>query len=181
MKKINPNEIYAKKHDLRYRKTYAFIRKHIDNSDLILDLGPPNPFSEMLSDMGFDIYNTNENQDLDFDYDIVKDEKFTVVTAFEIMEHLVSPFPLIKEIKAKKLFISVPLNLWFASAYWSETDPYDRHYHEFEPKQLQMLVNKAGWTIHDEDKWISPTGFKIGFRPILRRFYPRHYIVFCKR
>lgn len=181
MKKIETNEKYALAHSRRFQKTLAFLEENISKNDKILDLGPSNPLSKLISDQGYEIANTSENQDLDLDFHDVKNEKYTVVTAFEILEHMVSPFPLLKEIKAKKLFISVPLKLWFASAYWSEKDPYDRHYHEFEPRQLEMLLNKAGWQIKKSDKWYSTTTPLIGIRPLLRRFYPRYYIVYCER
>lgn len=181
MKKIDLNSTYAHNHKIRFQKTLSFIQGHINKSDKILDLGPTNPLSGILTDMGYTVHNTNENQDLDFDFDIVKNEEFDVATAFEILEHMVSPFPLLKSIKAKKLFVSVPLKLWFTNAYWNENDPFDRHYHEFEPRQLQMILNKAGWEIIKEEKWYSFSALKIGIRPFLKRFYPRYYIVYCKR
>jgi len=92
----------------------------------------------------------------------------------------VSPFPLLYHSKAEKLFASIPLKLWFASAYWSQTDIYDRHYHEFEVKQFNMLLNKAGWKIVNSDKWVGKTN-KVGIRPLLRKFTPRYYIVYCER
>ena len=103
-----------------------------------------------------------------------------MVTAFEIFEHMVSPFPLLRAISAKKLVASVPLKLWFTNAYWNNNDPFDKHYHEFEPKQFDLLLNKAGWRIIKSEKWVSKTS-QIGVRPLLRRFVPRYYIVYCER
>ena len=88
---------------------------------------------------------------MDFDYDIVK-ENFDVVTAFEILEQIVSPFPFLSSVKAEKLVASVPLKLWFANACWNYDDPFDRHYHEFEQRQYHMLLNKAGSEVVKSEK-----------------------------
>jgi hypothetical protein len=92
----------------------------------------------------------------------------------------VSPYPILKEIKAKKLIVSVPLNLWFAKAYRSKTDMRDRHYHEFEDWQFDWLLEKSGWNIQKREKWTSPTN-QIGIRPLLRKFTPRFYVIFATK
>jgi hypothetical protein len=83
-------------------------------------------------------------------------------------------------IKASKLITTVPLKLWFASAYRSKTDKWDRHFHEFEDWQFDWLLEKSGWQIRKSEKWSSPVN-KIGFRPILRKFTPRYYAVYAER
>lgn len=180
MKQIPVNEAYAKRHAKRFKTTLNFMDGLNIKSKKMLNLGPENPLSHLLTNHGYDISNTKPGQDLDLDFDIVRDHSFEVVIGFEILEHLVSPFPLLKDIAATKLVLSVPLRLWFAEAYWNEHDPYDRHYHEFEPKQFKMLLEKAGWKIIKEEKHVNAS-FKIGFRPILRMFTPRHYFVYCER
>ena len=180
LKKIKNQDIYTTNHEIRFRRALEFIEDLIQPSDLILDLGPINPFTKLMKEKGYKVQNTPEKMDLDFDYGIVKSNNYDVVIAFEILEHLVSPFPLLYTIKASKLFASVPLKLWFANAYWNENDPYDRHYHEFETRQFDMFLNKAGWTILKSEKWISNSN-KIGIRPLLRKFTYRHYIVYCER
>ena len=82
--------------------------------------------------------------------------------------------------KADKLVASIPMRLWFSSAYRSKTDPWDRHYHEFEDWQFDWLLEKSNWKIEKKEKWTSPIK-KIGFRPILRTFTPRHYIVYATK
>lgn len=180
MRKIENNSKYAKSHEIRFKNTLDFLSDLNIESSNILNLGPDNPLSYFLKQRGYKITNTDENQDLDVDYEIVKYNKYDVVVGFEILEHLVSPFPLLKSITAKKLVISVPLSLWFAETYWNENDPYDRHYHEFEPRQLEMLLNKAGWKIIKEKKFISKSK-SLGFRYFLRLIYPRYYFVYCER
>ena len=163
----------------RYKLTFQFLEKHISKSETILDLGVENPFTKTLKANGFSVENT-KGEDLDLDTSTIENSDATVVTAFEIFEHLLSPFTVLKSIKANKLVISVPLRLWFSSAYRSKTDMWDRHYHEFEDWQLDWLLEKTGWKIIDRQKWTNPTK-KLGIRPILRWFTPRYYIVYAER
>ena len=163
----------------RYRHTLAFLKKHISTKETILDLGVENPFSKMMQTEGYSVENT-KGEDLDLDFNLVANSNATVVTAFEIFEHLVAPFNVLREIKANKIVVSIPMRLWFSSAYQSKTDPWDRHYHEFEDWQFNWLLEKAGWKIIDTAKWTNPTK-KIGFRPLLRYFTNRYYIVYAER
>jgi len=163
----------------RYKLTYQFLEKHISKSESILDLGIENPFTKILKNNNYSVTNT-KGEDLDLDTTNIENAEATVVTAFEIFEHLLSPFTVLKAIQADKLVISVPLRLWFSSAYRSKTDPWDRHYHEFEDWQLDWLLEKTGWKIIDRQKWTNPTK-KIGIRPILRWFTPRYYIVYAEK
>ncbi|OAB79640.1 methyltransferase domain-containing protein [Cochleicola gelatinilyticus] len=163
----------------RYAITLDFVKQVLSKNDSILDLGVSNPFSEILQDNNFNITNTS-GEDLDLDTSAVTNSEFDAVTAFEIFEHLVSPFNVLNDIKATKLVASVPLKLWFASAYKSKTDPWDRHYHEFEDWQFDWLLEKAGWQVKKRIKFTNPIK-KIGIRPILRRFTPRYYLVYAER
>ena len=163
----------------RFKLTLQFLQKHINTKESILDLGVKNPFSEIMISEGYSVDNTT-GEDLDEDTSAIENSKVDVVTALEIFEHLLSPYEVLKSIKANKLVISVPLKLWFASAYRSKTDKWDRHYHEFEDWQLDWLLEKTGWIIKDRHKWTNPVN-KLGLRPILRRFTPRYYIVYAER
>jgi hypothetical protein len=163
----------------RFKLTARFLTKNISTDSKILDLGIENPFTKIMRQHGFTIENTR-GEDLDLDTSTIENSNAEVVTAFEIFEHLLSPFTVLKSIKADKLVASVPLKLWFSSAYRSKTDKWDRHYHEFEDWQFDWLLEKAGWKIMDQQKWTNPTK-KIGIRPILRWFTPRYYIVYAER
>ncbi|WP_340154448.1 methyltransferase [uncultured Winogradskyella sp.] len=163
----------------RFKLTLQFLQKHINTTESILDLGVKNPFSEIMISEGYSVENTT-GEDLDEDTSAIENSEADVVTALEIFEHLLSPYEVLKSIKANKLVISVPLKLWFASAYRSKTDMRDRHYHEFEDWQLDWLLEKTGWIIKDRHKWTNPVN-KLGLRPILRRFTPRYYIVYAER
>ncbi|WP_338732944.1 methyltransferase [Mangrovimonas cancribranchiae] len=163
----------------RFKHTLEFLKKHISTNETILDLGVENPFSKIMSAEGFNVENT-QGEDLDENISTIENSEADVITAFEIFEHLLSPYTVLKSIKTDKLVASVPLKLWFASAYRSKTDQWDRHYHEFEDWQFDWLLEKAGWKIIDRKKWTNPTK-KIGIRPLLRWFTPRYYIVYAER
>ena len=166
-------------HHKRFKKTLEFLNQYLDKGTSILDLGVENPMSVMMKAYGYKVENT-KGEDLDENQMALVNSNAEVVTAFEIFEHLVAPFNVLKAIKAKKLVASIPMRLWFSPAYRSETDPWDRHYHEFEDWQFDWLLEKAGWTIIDSAKWTNPTK-KIGVRPILRYFTNRYYIVYAER
>ncbi|RAV30843.1 methyltransferase domain-containing protein [Sinomicrobium soli] len=165
--------------DKRYGITLGFLKEHLPATSRILDLGTPNPFTGIMQAQGYEVTNTG-GEDLDIDVSAVKHDHYDAVTAFEIFEHMVSPFNVITAIKADKLVASVPLRLWFSPAYRSKTDMWDRHYHEFEDWQFDWLLEKAGWEIKARKKWTNPVK-KIGFRPLLRCITPRYYAVYAER
>jgi len=163
----------------RFKHTLEFLQKHIKPSEAILDLGVENPFSKIMTENGFNVKNT-KGEDLDNDQTNLQNESYTVVTAFEIFEHLLNPYTILQNIKADKLVISIPMRLWFSPAYRSKTDQWDRHYHEFEDWQLDWLLEKTGWKIIDREKFTNPVK-KLGIRPLLRRITPRYYIVYAEK
>lgn len=163
----------------RFKHTLEFLQKHTQTSETILDLGVENPFSAIMKEHGFSVANTT-GEDLDENQQALQNSDANVVTAFEIFEHLLNPYKILKEIKSDKLFISIPMRLWFSPAYRSKTDLWDRHYHEFEDWQLDWLLEKTGWKIIDREKWTNPVK-KFGIRPFLRRFTNRYYIVYAEK
>lgn len=166
---------YPKK---RYQITLDFLKKYISKSEKILDLGVENPFSLEMKRIGYKVSNT-KGEDLDVDISGLLNSDAEVVTAFEIFEHLLSPFTVLRAIKSNKLVASVPLKLWFAKAYRSKTDAWDRHYHEFEDWQFDWLLESRVEysSLHKVDQSYK----KIGIRPLLRWFTTRYYIVYATR
>lgn len=162
----------------RFAQTLEFLERVLPAPAKILDLGVRNELSILMEEAGYTVINTS-GEDLDLDLSVVK-QNFDAVTAFEIFEHLIAPFNILRAIQAEKLITTVPLNLWFAKAYRSNTDKWDRHYHEFEDWQFDWLLEKSGWEIKDTLKWTSPVK-KLGFRPLLRQFTPRYYAVYAER
>lgn len=163
----------------RYKHTMEFLQKVVSPPAEVLDLGVRNPFSELMTQKGYSVTNTS-GEDLDLDRRNIKNSPVEVVTAFEIFEHLLAPYNVLTDIRANKLVASVPLRLWFSSAYRSKTDPWDRHFHEFEAWQFDWLLEKTGWEIKERHQWTNPVK-KIGLRPLLRSFTPRYYIIYAER
>ncbi len=163
----------------RFQITHDFLARYVSKKECILDLGVENPFSQILSKEGYKVRNT-AGEDLDDDITSVASFDGEVVTAFEIFEHLVNPYGVLQAIPCDKLVVSVPLRLWFSSAYRNPTDLRDQHYHEFEDWQLDYVLDKAGWKIKDRIKFTNPVK-KLGLRPLLRSFTNRYYLVYCER
>ncbi len=159
----------------RYIKTLNFVKSSLKAPAHILDLGTPNEFSKILIDAGYKVTNTT-GEDLDENLELISKVKTDCTTAFEIFEHLLNPLGVLKAIKSERLIASIPLRLWFAKAYRNKNDRWDQHFHEFEDWQFDWLLEKAGWKIIRKEKWTSPV-LQIGFRPVLRLFYPRYYII----
>ena len=163
----------------RFKITLEFLQKHIEKNELILDLGIENPLSSLIKKNGYNINNTS-GENLDIDRSTIKNSNAEVITAFEIFEHLLNPYSVLKDIKAKKLVASIPLRLWFAGAYNNNNDERDRHFHEFEDWQFDWLLNNTGWKIVDYKKFTNPVK-KIGLRPLLRLFTDRYYLVYAEK
>lgn len=163
----------------RYNKTLEFLLDNIKPPANILDLGVKNPFSTIMQQQGFIVTNT-QGEDLDNTTTAVENNTYDVVTAFEIFEHLLAPYNVLKAIRANRLIASVPLKLWFAAAYRNKNDIRDQHFHEFEPWQFDWLLDKTGWEIKARAQWTHPVK-KIGIRPVLRMFTPRYYAIYAER
>jgi hypothetical protein len=65
-----------------------------------------------MKEEGFSLPNTS-GEDLDKNQLVFSSENQDVVT-FEIFEHLLNPYTILTEIKSDKIFISIPLRLWFS-------------------------------------------------------------------
>ncbi len=163
----------------RFKKTLEFLENAVPAPAKVLDLGVENPFSAIMKSHNYEVTNTS-GEDLDLHSQVDYENEYDLVTAFEIFEHLLSPFNLLKDLKTTKLVATVPLKLWFSDAYRSKTDMRDRHYHEFEDWQFDWLLEKAGWNIKKRTKWTNPVQ-KIGIRPLLRTITPRYYAVYAER
>ena len=163
----------------RFNKTLKMLKSIVPNGTSIFDLGVKNEFSKIMTNNGYKVYN-NSGEDLDLKYNFKIPNDVDIVTGFEILEHLVSPYPLLKNLRCKKLFVTVPLRLWFSSAYRNKNDIRDCHYHEFEDWQFDWLLEKSGWKIIKKEYWTNPAK-KIGLRPFLRLFVKRYYAVYAER
>jgi len=166
-------------HERRYAKTLAFMKSSAAPPTSVLDIGTPNAFSEILKKEGYDVCNT-KGEDLDDRPEIISAYHTNVATAFEIFEHLINPLGVLRHIQAPVLFASIPLRLWFATAYRNPANRWDQHYHEFEDWQFDWLLEKGGWKIVRRARWTSPVS-ALGIRPLLRLVTPRYYVVEAHR
>ena len=160
--------------DRRHRLTLDFVTATLDHGSAILDLGAQNAMGGLLSDSGYQVANTDA--DLDENPEAVSTLEADAATAFEILEHLVNPRDILRELKPQRLFATIPLRLWFAPAYRNLADPWDQHFHEFEDWQFDWLLDSAGWEIIRREKWPSRTTIP-GVRPMFRAFVNRYYAV----
>jgi hypothetical protein len=165
--------------DNRVNQTLQLLEGFVPKGARILDLGVPSEMSERMSSRGYIISNTG-GENLDDDQSSVMKQGYDSVTSFEVFEHLLAPYNVLKAIEAPKLVATVPLSLWFKSAYWNDNDPWDCHYHEFEPKQFLMLLERTGWKVEKVVYW-KDTAPVTGIRPLLRRTVPRYMGVVCER
>lgn len=165
----------------RIKKTIDFLLRHHPPPANILDLGTTNLLSSKMSALGYLVENTS-GEDLDLEYAHLALKQSDLITAFEILEHLVSPFNLLCSLnEGQKMIATVPINVWFSKAHWHKTNPWDRHFHEFEPRQFDWLLEKSGWKILASETWKIPAAGINGIRPVLRFFVPTFYAVYAKK
>jgi len=149
--------------------------KHIPIKSTILDLGFRNDLSWLLEKGGYHVKNTN------FDLDVypkrLREIKSDVVTGFEILEHLIEPARVLRNIRANEIVVSVPMMRMFEKTYWNPGDKYDQHYHEFETYQFDKLFRHCNYKIIRCEKWKSYSSM------LGRIFYPqpKFYIVHAKQ
>ena len=91
-------------HQKRYNKTLAFMEQHLEQGSSLLDLGIENPFTPQLKAAGYQVENT-QGENLDDDYLGYAKKEVDCVTAFEIFEHMLAPYNILKTIKSQEVEI----------------------------------------------------------------------------
>lgn len=147
--------------------------KHVPVGKSILDLGKRNNLTEKLENNGYLVLNTSF--DLDLEAERISDYDTDVTTAFEILEHLVEPAPVLKNINSSFLVASVPLIRLFEKLNWQK-DEWGQHYHEFHTCQFDKLLRHCGWDIKASELWRSHSS-ALGY---LAYPQPKYYIVYAK-
>ena len=84
MKQMNKTDVF------RFDRTLAFMSRFIGKEERILDLGTPNQLSEFLEKNQFKVQSAF-GFDFDMDPGRINQYDYDVLTAFEVIEHLVSP------------------------------------------------------------------------------------------
>lgn len=165
---------YIQKHRKRIKETADYVYSQIDTSVPIIDLGTYNSISHTLHHCGYTVTNTH-SEDLDIHYQEVHNSTADVMTAFEVLEHMVNPMQVLKSFNGKMIIGSVPIRGWGQYRGNTEQDPHDEHYHEFREWELRKLLNKSGYKIVDIQRKHWPTS-GISIRKILKRIIPSHYL-----
>ena len=162
----------------RFKKTLELLGEKYPPI-ILYDLGRITELSTLMNKTNVVL---NNFQDVDFDVDqreiSTLSESVQLTTSFEVFEHLLNPYAVLKAIKSEELLCSVPLRVWFSRAYW-RSDKRDRHFHEFERRQFLWLLDATGWDVLDSGVWYIGQG--IGIRPFLRLFFPSYFWVHAKR
>jgi hypothetical protein len=136
-----------------------------------LDIGDRTPMTGMLEELYGCRFDTTS---VDLDTGAL-DGSYTVVTAFEVLEHLYNPLHLLLEAKkvmapgpASRLFVSTPA--WKPAILQSPD-----HFHEMPRRSLESLFDRAGFTAVRSDVFrIRPFMFCLtGFRPLLRCIFEK--------
>lgn len=159
---------------------YFAAKYNVAERPYIFDLGVENILSKNMK-LWYDTKNTPDNVDFHKSQDSIKvlSGKSNITTSFEVFEHLLNPFTVLRAIRSEYLVCTVPLKVWFSPAYWHKTDVRDRHFHEFEERQFLWLLEETGWGVLEKGKW--KIQHNIGIRPFLRLFWPSYLWVIAKR
>ena len=88
--------MYAKIPINRYTKTLKMLNEVCPSPSVIFDLGIRNPFSNIMEKNNYKVYNTS-GQDFDTNPKLDIPDDVDLVTGFEIIEHLVSPYTLLNK------------------------------------------------------------------------------------
>lgn len=161
------------------------LRRHQNTLDFIgtramgkvLDIGERNPFTLRLEErLGISVENTRGDLDT-----ITLRGHYDTVLCFEVIEHLMNPLHLLLQINTVlnsngSLFLSTPKHkphfLW---------DRY--HFTEMDEYRLNILIKRGGFQV--VRKRIFRTmpfwWYFTGFRPFLRMFYNKIFILELKR
>jgi hypothetical protein len=145
----------------RYRETIKWFSKP---APPVLDLGPGNAFGRKFTGRHGMAYEHTWEENLDDGLPPVMTD-YSTVLAFELLEHLKNPDLLLRDLTEyldpdALVYVSYPTHLcnWF----WSPT-----HFHEFDKKRFQELVEGAGYAIVDHHSYFIWPSIK-GIRPLLR-------------
>jgi SAM-dependent methyltransferase len=160
-------------HRVRWRKTIDFVSRSLPFERACspgLDLGDRTPLTESLEQLFGCPF---ESTAIDLDVDRLSGS-FSVVTAFEVLEHLYNPLHLLLEVRrilageGGRLFVSMPLA---KPAFLESPD----HFHEMSRKAALSLFERAGFRVErsGEFRIRHPLFYLTGVKPLLRAWYEK--------
>ena len=159
-----------------YKYNHKLIMDYLKNKNLlkfdcVLEVDKPNKFTCLLKEK----YSMVDNCSGDFDVNIeIPDKQYSFMVFTSVIEHLFDPLYTLLELKKHlkpngKLFIACPKGTMFSPKYYW-------HFHEMTEGQLFMLLQRAGFKNIDYVEKPRYWGFRIGFRPLLRRVVDKYIL-----
>lgn len=147
----------------------------------VLDLGPPNALARAMEGrFGVKIESTGTH-DLDRErLRTFQPGPYAVITAFEILEHLLNPLFVLdgcREVIRDDgvLYLTVPRRHPHEWLFGKSPE----HFHEFAPDELRWVVEKAGFRI-ERFEFANTSEMALGLRPLLRRTFRNLQLVRCR-
>ncbi len=147
----------------------------------VLDLGSANALARVMEErFGVRIGHTGDH---DLDRERLQDfcpGPYAVITAFEILEHLMNPLFVLEGCRAVLaeggiLYLSVPRRHPHEWLFGKSPE----HFHEFAPDELRWVVEKAGFTI-ERFAMMNTSELTPGVRPLLRRTFKNLLLMRCR-
>lgn len=168
-------------YDSQNQRRYKYVKRFLDKfqpKGKLLDIGGANVLGMKLArDFNLEYETTNE----DLDYTVDANGKYDTIFIFEVLEHLMNPLLCLNNVKKyckenTQIFISVPRQ---QHLFWNQY-----HFHEFDKKRFEYLIEKAGLKIIGSSSFIARFDWLFyitGIRPILRLlfFKPKHFLHKC--
>ena len=163
-------------HRIRWQRTLEFVGRSRSAQLLTaaalsgLDLGDRTPLTASLEQLFGCSF---ESTTIDLDIERLSGS-FSVITAFEVLEHLYNPLHLLLEVRRilegadARLFVSMPL---WKPAYLASPD----HFHEMTRSEALSLFSRAGFAVlrSAEFRIRHPLFYLTGVKPLLRAWYEK--------
>lgn len=170
-KKVNETYIQSATTQRRWKKTLNFLES-ASPAKSGLEIGERTPLTAKMEDLfGCSFENTN----IDLDIGSIEN-RYDVVTAFEVIEHLFNPLHCMLEIRKAlnpngRLYLSTPMSK--PNFLWSP-----EHFHEMSEKSLIELFKRAEFkVVRKLAIRIHGFGFYFsGVRPMLRGFFDKRWV-----
>lgn len=170
-KQVNDAYVQTGATQRRWKKTLNFL-KGVMPAKSGLDIGERTPLTDKLEGL---FGCTFENTNIDLDTGSIEN-RYDVVTAFEVIEHLFNPLHCLLEIRKAlnpegRLYLSTPNSK--PNFLWSS-----EHFHEMSERSLTELFNRAKFKVlRKTTVRIHGFGFYFtGIRPVFRGFFDKRWL-----